>query len=135
MSEQTKFPCRCSKCGARKTLSTNPAECVLTDFVPQCKCGSTAWRVDQYRIKKEWGEENTCRCAGLQYPHKPGSTGCISVVRANHDRHVPVVVTHDADHVLIAPPSDNRRQRTFPPKPSIDRNSTLCDCRTNYKAH
>lgn len=68
MSYKHKWPCRCSKCGARKTLNMMPHQYKL-DKRRTCLCGGEL-RVDWYRKKKE--NKAPCKCDGYHYPHRKG---------------------------------------------------------------
>ena len=68
MSYKHKWPCRCSKCGARKTLNMMPHQYKL-DKHRNCLCGGEL-RVDWYRKKKE--NKAPCKCDGYHYPHRKG---------------------------------------------------------------
>jgi len=68
MSYKHKWPCRCSKCGARKTLNMMPHQYKL-DKHRTCLCGGEL-RVDWYRKKKE--NKSPCSCDGYHYPHRKG---------------------------------------------------------------
>ena len=83
-----RFPCRCKRCGARKTLAEMPGETVsrcrceacqearakgITPNV-HCPCGG-AYRVDTYRKTKEH-KRMGCRCSGFPWDngtHRKGS--------------------------------------------------------------
>lgn len=68
MSYKHKWPCRCSKCGARKTLNMMPHQYKL-DKHRACLCGGEL-RVDWYRKKQE--NKAPCKCDGYHYPHRKG---------------------------------------------------------------
>ena len=66
------FPCRCRKCGHRRTLRQEPDR-------QRCYCGGT-FRVDWYRRNKEHKRTN-CRCSAYPWsisngPHRRGSPLC-----------------------------------------------------------
>lgn len=78
--------CRCSKCGARKTLGKLPGMYIRRP--PQCPapgCRSRRWRLDRWRIAHEVGPNapEPCRCGeyigrdGNPMPHRRGSGWCI----------------------------------------------------------
>ncbi len=64
---------RCSRrvCQARRTLRKHPDEYKRP---PKCGCGSTKWRVDTYRMTREYPE--VCGCDGYRFMHRPGSGDC-----------------------------------------------------------
>lgn len=61
----TKYPCRCRRCGSRRTLAKHP-EAYRKE--PTCSCGGT-YRVDRYRRIKEH-QRTTCRCLLYWFPHR-----------------------------------------------------------------
>lgn len=68
------YPCRCRKCGARKSFKRKP-----TDYFREkkCSCGGT-YRIDWYRKNREF-KGKVCYCGELvgkngPYPHRPGSS-------------------------------------------------------------
>lgn len=67
----TRYPCRCRRCGARRTLARQPDH---YQRVPRCPCGA-AYRVDWYRRGKEHKRTN-CTCDGYWYTHRRGSPEC-----------------------------------------------------------
>lgn len=88
-----RYPCRCRKCGARRTLARRPEEMVnrckcetCTELREQdrdaplhCSCGGT-YRVDWYRRGKEHLKA-ACYCEGYPWaidnaPHRRGSPEC-----------------------------------------------------------
>lgn len=89
----TRFPCRCRRCGARRTLAQLPhlmrnlCKCAVCLKLRQqnreaplhCDCGGT-YRVDWYRRSKEHKRTN-CTCGGYPWsitngPHRRGSLEC-----------------------------------------------------------
>lgn len=62
------YPCRCSKCRARKTFRKHPESYRHT---PHCYCGGT-YAVDQYRLHKEH-KRVKCNCDLWWFPHRIGS--------------------------------------------------------------
>lgn len=76
-----KFPCRCRKCGARKTFRKHPDDYVREH---ECSCGGT-YRVDNYRRTREH-LKTICRCNGVYYPHRKGSIlGCFEYEYTDDD--------------------------------------------------
>ena len=69
MSYVKRWPCRCNKCGARKTLAMHPNSYQREKYVT-CGCGGR-FRVDQYRKKKEH-KQRKCHCNGYHFPHRAG---------------------------------------------------------------
>lgn len=70
-----KTNCRCRKCQARKTLNRHPDNYII---IPRCFCGARDWRVDHYRMNKEylkWRKEK-CHCPGYDFPHRKGGGWC-----------------------------------------------------------
>ncbi len=67
----TKYPCRCSKCRALKTLSMHPDEYKRNRF-KKCWCGGD-FVVDTYRRHEEH-KKVICKCDGLSFPHRAGSS-------------------------------------------------------------
>lgn len=72
----TRYPCRCSKCRARKTLAMSPD---WYEQPPTCSCGGV-YKVDTYRRKIERKKYN-CGCDGYPWqatngPHRKGSLHC-----------------------------------------------------------
>lgn len=66
-----RHPCRCKRCGARRTLAKRPEDYASK---PHCACGGT-YRVDQYRKKVEHKRQG-CRCSGFPWDngtHRKGS--------------------------------------------------------------
>lgn len=79
VTRKTKIPCRCNKCGTRKTLAKYPEE--YRNGEKKCVLGycSGLMRVDKYRLqaaydpeklKKDSGE--MCRCNGHPRMHSKG---------------------------------------------------------------
>lgn len=90
------YPCRCRKCGRRKSFLFQPntydkapkCGCVKsrckkcknkkrkTDKIFLCTCKETDFRVDWYRYRKE--NKNPCKggLCELHFPHRLGSKGC-----------------------------------------------------------
>ncbi|MCX6738702.1 MAG: hypothetical protein NT098_01460 [Candidatus Parcubacteria bacterium] len=66
-----RFPCRCKKCGARKTFNFHPDS---YQKPKKCSCGGE-YRVDWYRKKKE-NKKAKCLCDGYHFPHRKGSKWC-----------------------------------------------------------
>lgn len=64
------FPCRCRKCGKRRTLSMRP-EHYYRESYAKCKACGGSLRVDWYRKGKEH-KGNTCYCNGYWFPHRKG---------------------------------------------------------------
>lgn len=88
-----RYPCRCRKCGARRTLAHKPDETLNTckcgvcrklreqdrEAPLHCACGGT-YRVDWYRRGKEH-KRTACYCSGYHWsigngPHRKGSLQC-----------------------------------------------------------
>jgi len=84
------YPCRCRRCGARRTLAREPHLMRNTCRCPECRklreqgreaplhcdCGGT-YRVDWYRRGKEH-KRAACYCSGFPWeidgaPHRKGS--------------------------------------------------------------
>lgn len=86
--------CRCSKCGARRTMR-HPETYVR---VPKCaNCGSQRWRVDRYRLLVE-KRRQPCRCASYYpFPHRRGSKWC---------EHNTSWTAEDAEDAFGVPPPD-----------------------------
>ena len=80
-----RYPCRCTACGQRRTLSKHPDEYVRP---PRCASGCRVTdatgrrvhaplRVDWYRMAKEWHSKATCYwCGGYSFPHARGRGFC-----------------------------------------------------------
>lgn len=66
-----RYPCRCRKCGARKTLAKHPDLYLLRRFA-KCACGGDMY-ADHYRRKKEH-KRTRCNCDGLSFPHRKACT-------------------------------------------------------------
>ena len=62
-----KAPCRCKKCGTRKTLKRHPDNYLR---VPACSCGHRQWYVDEWGIKG-------CTCYSYSFMHRRGSGYCV----------------------------------------------------------
>lgn len=69
LQSDTHFPCRCRKCGARRTIRKPPDEYVRR--APRCSCGGRL-RVDWHRKFKE-GKRYRCDCGAWWFPHRRGS--------------------------------------------------------------
>lgn len=66
--------CRCSSCGARKSLERKPDRYIRP---PKCPvCGKRRWRVDKYRMLVE-KRVAPCRCGGYWFLHRKGSKWCL----------------------------------------------------------
>lgn len=64
--------CRCKNCGTRKSLNHKPDWYIRQ---PKCpSCGLRAWRIDKYRIRREYAPG--CNCGGYHFPHREGSKFC-----------------------------------------------------------
>ena len=68
-----KYKCRCKKCGSRKTLTKHPAEYMKTLVCWSCKSVNN-YRIDWYRTRGKESKKFTCKCDGMPYPHRKGST-------------------------------------------------------------
>lgn len=74
--KRSRSPCRCSKCGGRKTFNMNPVD---YDEHPMCPCGGL-YKLDKYRKEKEL-KIGRCSCTGYPWSlsngrHKIGSPKC-----------------------------------------------------------
>lgn len=82
----TRWPCRCTACGARRTLPKHPDEYVRP---PRCPAGcrilddrgrAIGWaplRVDWWRMAREWHSPSTCHhCGCYSFPHARGRGFC-----------------------------------------------------------
>lgn len=71
---RVKFFYKCGSCRSMKVLNRELWEYIRP---PKCKCGVQDWRMDSARYNR-WlnrtGEYNTCKCNGLHYNHRAGST-------------------------------------------------------------
>lgn len=66
-----RWPCRCRKCEARRTLAKHPDEYIRP---PRCACGGT-YRVDKFRKTVEH-KRTACYCSAFWWsgPHRRGSS-------------------------------------------------------------
>lgn len=76
----TRYPCRCRRCGARRTLAKHPDEYRRE---PKCAC-SGSYRVDWYRRSKEH-KRAACYCSGYPWSihnagHQLNSPNCYNRV-------------------------------------------------------
>lgn len=63
------FPCRCSRCRARRTFRKHPDSYPTPP--PHCSCGGT-FAVDTFRLRKEH-KKYKCTCDLWWFPHRIGS--------------------------------------------------------------
>ncbi len=73
------IPCRCRKCGARKSITRARFIALgkqITEWRYKCACGNRSWRIDRWRIKNELGIKPTCFCGGYWFPHRAKSKWC-----------------------------------------------------------
>jgi hypothetical protein len=68
-----KYPCRCSKCGARRSLAQRPDQYFRP---PACDCGSRMWYLDAYRLRVEMDSKLKCNCSSYHFPHRHKSKMC-----------------------------------------------------------
>lgn len=86
MREQKRWPCRCTACGARRTLRKHPDDYIRRP--PRCRYGCrirdaqgrtlrfAPLRIDWWRIAKEWGARPCYWCGGYSFPHARGRGYC-----------------------------------------------------------
>lgn len=66
------YPCRCSKCRTRRTLSKLPNQYKIEKFAKCMIHGCDGeMRVDWHRKKKEH-KKNLCSCYGYSFVHRKG---------------------------------------------------------------
>lgn len=73
------LPCRCTKCGARKSIRACRIKELkkISEWHPKCqKCGNKKWRIDKWRIKNELGINPSCDCGAYHFRHRKGGGYC-----------------------------------------------------------
>lgn len=69
----SRYPCRCTSCGKRRTLNQLPDQYIRER---RCSCKRRGqYRVDWYRMAAEWGVK-PCRCDEYSFPHAHGRGFC-----------------------------------------------------------
>lgn len=73
------IPCRCRKCGKRKSITYKRWREIgrkISEWKYKCPCGNKSWRVDKWRIHNELGIHPSCDCGGYWFRHRSGSKWC-----------------------------------------------------------
>ena len=81
----SRYPCRCTRCGARVNTLKQPGEYVRRP--PKCPRGCritthdgqrtfAPLRIDWYRMAAEWRGAKPCQCSGYPFPHAKGRGYC-----------------------------------------------------------
>ena len=71
------YPCRCTKCGTRRTLRQHPDSYYHRHHAKCRACGADALRVDRYRGSGKEAKRTLCYCDHYPFPHRRGSLLCM----------------------------------------------------------
>ncbi|MCK5769500.1 hypothetical protein [Algiphilus sp.] len=70
------YPCRCRRCGTRKTLRMHPDHYYRRRYARCPACKADDMRVDTYRASGREAKRYLCHCDHYGFPHRRGSLLC-----------------------------------------------------------